>query len=137
MPGPYNCLSQQKSKVTDSFEQIQKEPRAGDPGSELSYIYFGIFMKLHHAHSALRHRRHSRIFRFDLSNNGFCRQQCGSYACRILKSAPCHFGRVDNTGVDHVDINFVQCVESNARFAFADFIDNYSAFQTCICRNME
>ena len=96
-----------------------------------------LFRKLHHSHSAVCACRHSRSRLFDGGNYGLGGQQgCGN-AGSVLQCASGNLNRIKDTSLDHVYILFVVCIKSSTYFGLFYFVDHNSAFQTCVCYDVE
>ena len=94
-------------------------------------------LELHHSHSAVCACRHSRSRLFDGGNYGLGGQQCCGNAGSVLQCASGNLNRIKDTSLDHVYILFVVCIKSNAYFGLFYFVDHNSAFQTCVCYDVE
>ena len=87
---------------------------------------------LHHAGHAAHTGRCCRScrsrFRF-VSNQGFRREDESCDGSCILKSRTGYFGRIDDTGFNHIDIFFFKGIEAYAVFRCFDLSDDDRAFE--------
>lgn len=87
---------------------------------------------LHHAGHAAHTGRCCRScrsrFRF-VSNQGFRREDESCDGSCILKSRTGYFGRIDDTGFNHIDIFFFKGIEAYAVFRFFNLSDDDRAFE--------
>lgn len=90
---------------------------------------------LHHAGHAAHTGRCCRScrsrFRF-VSNQGFRREDESCDGSCILKSRTGYFGRIDDTGFNHIDIFFFKGIEAYAVFRGFNLSDDDRAFEAGI-----
>ena len=95
-------------------------------------------MSLHHAGHAAAHR-HCRcccFFGRFVGNDGFGGKNHSGNACCILQGASGNFGRVNDTGFNHVNIFFGKSVEAKAFAAAFNGIYNNCAFKACVVSDL-
>ena len=73
----------------------------------------------------------------NFGNHSFCRNDQTGNGCRILQSRSDNLRRVDNTGLDHIDIfAFLRIIAKIGIIAFKQLTDNQRAVNTGIFGNL-
>ena len=114
-----------------------KRERPSSKGRSFSYAVWENGRLVHAAHARITRRDGRRILLRDVRHEGFGGQHGRRDGSRVLQRAAGHLGRVDDAGLNHIDVLVVQRVIAVARLLGAlDLLDDDGAFHARVGRDL-
>lgn len=101
------------------------------------FLSFRCDAKLHHsAHTALRHRRHSRFFFRQFTDDSFGGEDQSCDGSCILQCASGDLRRIDDAGFQHIFVLVFCCIVADAVACFFDLFSYDSTFEAGIVSDL-